>query len=71
MANPYPLGSIWRRWDLHVHTPDSYENAFGGWDAYLNALRAVRGVSVLGVTDYFFIDGYRKLWRAEALHLRL
>ena len=61
MANPYPQGSIWRRWDLHVHTPDSYENAFGGWDAYLKALRAISGVSALGVTDYFFVDGYRKL----------
>jgi energy-coupling factor transporter ATP-binding protein EcfA2 len=61
MSNPYPQGSIWRRWDLHVHTPDSYENVFGGWDAYLRALPTIRGVSVLGVTDYFFIDGYRKL----------
>lgn len=62
MANLFPQGSIWRRWDLHVHTPDSFENAFGGWDAYLKALESIRGVSVLGVTDYFFIDGYRKLW---------
>jgi len=22
-------GSILRRWDLHVHTPASYENQFG------------------------------------------
>lgn len=61
MTNPFPQGSVWRRWDLHVHTPDSFENSFGGWDPYLKALEAVRSVSVLGVTDYFFIDGYRKL----------
>jgi hypothetical protein len=61
MANPYLRGSIWRRWDLHVHTPESFEQSFGGWDPFLNALRAVRDVSVLGVTDYFSINGYRKL----------
>jgi energy-coupling factor transporter ATP-binding protein EcfA2 len=61
-----PRGSIWRRWDLHVHTPDSFENNFGGWDAYLAAARAVKDVSALGVTDYFFIDGYRKLRELRA-----
>jgi hypothetical protein len=61
MSSVYPRGSAWRRWDLHVHTPDSFENSFGGWDGYVQALEAVNAVSVLGVTDYFFIDGYRKL----------
>src|SRR5262245_1079496 len=61
MSNSYPQGSIWRRWDLHVHTPESFENSFGGWDGYVAALEAVQDVSVLGVTDYFFIDGYRKI----------
>jgi energy-coupling factor transporter ATP-binding protein EcfA2 len=66
MTDADPRGSIWRRWDLHVHTPDSFENDFGGWDAYLTAARAIKGVSVLGVTDYFFIDGYRKLRELRA-----
>jgi hypothetical protein len=61
MTTLWPRGSEWRRWDLHVHTPDSFEHNFGSWEDYLVALRAVRDVSVLGVTDYFFIDGYRKL----------
>jgi ABC-type lipoprotein export system ATPase subunit len=61
MTSLWPRGSEWRRWDLHVHTPDSYEHQFGSWTDYLAALRAIQGVSVLGVTDYFFIDGYRKL----------
>lgn len=60
-AQPYPRGSDWRRWDLHVHTPESFENDFGGWDRYVPALESIEGVSVLGVTDYFFIDGYRKI----------
>lgn len=61
MMTSWPRGSEWRRWDLHVHTPASFEHQFGSWDDYLAALRTIEGVSVLGVTDYFFIDGYRKL----------
>jgi putative AbiEii toxin of type IV toxin-antitoxin system/AAA domain-containing protein len=61
MTKVWPRGSEWRRWDLHVHTPDSFDHQFGSWDEYREALRAVEGVSVLGVTDYFFIDGYRKI----------
>lgn len=61
MTTKWPRGSEWRRWDLHVHTPASFEHQFGSWEDYLATLRAVQGVSVLGVTDYFFIDGYRKI----------
>lgn len=61
MTTKWVKGSEWRRWDLHVHTPASYEHQFSNWDDYLIALREIKGVSVLGVTDYFFIDGYRKL----------
>lgn len=61
MTSPWPRGSEWRRWDLHVHTPASFEHQFGNWDDYLAALRAIKGVSVLGVTDYFFIDGYKRI----------
>lgn len=57
---------MWRRWDLHVHTPESFENSFGGWERYIQTLEAIRGVAVLGVTDYFFIDGYRKLRELRA-----
>lgn len=57
-------GSEWRKWDLHVHTPASYlHNQFGNdWDAYVQGLfRAAiaKDISVLGLTDYFTIDGYR------------
>lgn len=61
MTTFWPRGSEWRRWDLHVHTPASFENQFESWDDYLAALREIKGVSVLGVTDYFFIDGYKKI----------
>ena len=59
-------GSEWRKWDLHVHTPESgLNNGFGeNWDLYVKTLfsTAIKNeVAVLGVTDYFTIDGYEKL----------
>jgi ABC-type lipoprotein export system ATPase subunit len=66
MRNAYVQGSLWRRWDLHVHSPESFEQDFGGWDDYVAALSKVEGVAVLGVTDYFTIDGYRRLRELRA-----
>lgn len=59
-------GSEWRKWDLHVHTPASgLANCFGSdWDAYVVALLTTaveHEVAVIGITDYFTIDGYKKL----------
>lgn len=59
-------GSIWRKWDLHVHTPDSgMANGFNcDWDTYVVRLfrQAIeQNISVIGITDYFTIDGYKKL----------
>jgi ABC-type cobalamin/Fe3+-siderophores transport system ATPase subunit len=60
----YPIGSEWRKWDLHVHTPISYENHFSGWETYIKKLKekAIKhGVEVVGINDYFSVDGYEKL----------
>ncbi|MFO0577436.1 MAG: hypothetical protein U1A78_25810 [Polyangia bacterium] len=62
----FPRGSEWRRWDLHVHTPASVlNNQFGNnWDQYIHRLftRAIEnGIAAIGITDYFSIDGYRKI----------
>jgi predicted metal-dependent phosphoesterase TrpH len=62
-------GSEWRKWDLHVHSPASgLNNQFpklpGGdpdWESYVKKLEGLTDVAVLGITDYFSIDGYRKL----------
>lgn len=65
---PYPKGSEWRKWDLHVHTPASaLNNQFEGsdifdkWNKYYEKLSSLENISVLGVTDYFSIEGYLKL----------
>ena len=56
------IGSTWRRWDLHVHTPDTILNdQFGSWEEFLAAIEGQANVSVLGVTDYFSISNYSKL----------
>lgn len=61
-------GSEWRIWDLHVHTPLSIENNYGyadnedGWDKYITALEQLPSdIKVLGINDYLFIDGYKKV----------
>lgn len=57
-------GSLWRRWDLHIHAPDTkLSNAFksdaGGdvWEEYIDYLEH-SNVQVFGITDYFSSDGY-------------
>ena len=59
----FPRGSEWRKWDPHVHTPDSaLANAFSDWESYVDALE-LRGadIAAIGVTDYCSIEGYKKL----------
>ena len=56
------VGSTWRRWDLHIHTPDTILNdQFDDWDEFLTAIEDQDDVKVLGVTDYFSITNYSKL----------
>lgn len=62
----YPKGSEWRKWDLHVHTPLSYlDNQFGGdFDNYVSQLfreALKKDIAAIGITDYFTIEGYKKL----------
>jgi energy-coupling factor transporter ATP-binding protein EcfA2 len=63
----YSRGSEWRKWDLHIHTPCSIVQEYGGdteaaWNAFIAALRGLPpDIKVIGVTDYLFCDGYEKL----------
>ncbi len=59
-------GSEWRKWDLHVHTPESVlNNEYGDdWDKYVKTIfnEAIKNkISAIGITDYFSIDGYKKI----------
>ena len=61
-------GSEWNIWDLHVHTPASLVNHFEAgddcdvWEHYIRDLESLpKEVKVLGINDYLFIDGYKKV----------
>lgn len=70
--NPFPKGSKWRRWDLHIHTPETNKNdQFKGsspdekWEKYFETINDyVDDIAVVGITDYFSIDNYFKFKKA-------
>jgi len=55
---------------LHVHTPDSLINSYGSagaWDKFIGALSKLPPeFKVLGINDYIFLDGYKKVVAAKA-----
>lgn len=73
----YPRGSEWRKWDLHIHTPMSIYQQYGAndnttWDKYITDLEGL-GVdfAALGINDYLFLDGYKKLIKEQEENQRL
>lgn len=65
-------GNIWRKWDLHLHTPASlFNNQYGInpeskdqseqiWDDFVSMIENQQ-IQVIGATDYYSVDGYEKL----------
>lgn len=66
-----PAGSTWKKWDLHVHTPASIVHNYRGhteeaWESFLLDLEALPPeFKVIGINDYIFIDGYRRVRKAK------
>ena len=61
-SNPFPRGSLWRKWDLHVHAPgtklnDNYEDSDEGWKEFCQVL-ADSDVEAFGITDYFSLGTF-------------
>lgn len=60
-------GSNWSIWDLHIHTPVSICNQYGGdteevWEKFISSLENLpKEVKVIGINDYYFIDGFEKV----------
>lgn len=60
-------GSSWNKWDLHIHTPVSICNNYGGdneviWERFITSLEELPNeVKVIGINDYYFIDGFEKV----------
>jgi len=63
----YNKGSEWRKWDLHVHTPSSLIQHYGGdtdeaWESFIKDLEELpTDFKVIGINDYIFLDGYKKV----------
>lgn len=63
-------GSEWNIWDLHVHTPASIFHRYGNdddvWEKYITDLENLpTEFKVVGINDYFFIDGYERLLKEQ------
>lgn len=63
----YPKGSEWRKWDLHIHTPKSIVQNYGGdtpeiWEKFITDLENLPPeFKVIGINDYVFLDGYNEV----------
>lgn len=59
-------GSVWRRWDPHIHAPGTlFNDQFAGddpWEEYLASIETSEPrIEAIGVTDYYGTESYRKL----------
>lgn len=77
----FPRGSEWRRWELHIHTPETLKNDrfigttneqkwaqyYSDIKAYINANVPERNITAMGVTDYLSIDNYLKIKKDKQL----
>jgi hypothetical protein len=71
MSIQYPKGSEWRKWDLHIHTPETKLNdqfkltdqekmdGINIWHKWFDTL-IDNQIECVGATDYFSVDGFRK-----------
>ena len=66
MSN-FNRGSEWRKWDLHVHTPKSIDQHYGGdneeaWEKFIIDIENLQeNIKVIGINDYIFLDGYKEV----------
>lgn len=66
MSN-FNKGSEWRKWDLHVHTPKSIDQHYGGdnevvWEKFITDIENLpENIKVIGINDYIFLDGYKEV----------
>lgn len=61
------MGSIWRKWDLHVHTKGTFKNdqfSSATFEEFCNCFfkKALQhNIEVIGITDYFNIVNYNSV----------
>jgi hypothetical protein len=77
VSNDNPAGSTWKKWDLHVHTPCSIVQNYGGntgaaWEAFLSDLEKLPpAFKAIGINDYIFIEGYERVLKEKRENGRL
>ena len=71
LSNAGSRGSVWRRWEPHIHAPgtvlaDNYPKE-NGWELYLDALEEVSPpLEAIGVTDYCITRSYERMREEKA-----
>jgi hypothetical protein len=65
-------GSLWHRWDPHLHTPGTaLNNQYRGaspWEDFLKAIETSDPpIRALGITDYFGIERYEQVLDQQLL----
>jgi predicted ATPase len=60
----WPRGAVWRKWDIHVHSPASY-GFKGDYNQFIIQLGNA-DCDVIGINDYFSVAGYREVVRRLA-----
>jgi hypothetical protein len=64
-----PTGSLWHRWDPHIHVPGTAQNDQYGAATLDDFCRAVTAcdppIRALGITDYLSIDIYEELLKKK------
>lgn len=71
------LGSTWKKWDLHIHTPESFVQNYPGtkeeaWEAFLSDLENLPDeFKAIGINDYVLVDGYERVLKAKREEGRL
>ncbi|GBE17250.1 PHP domain protein [bacterium BMS3Abin15] len=56
MSNKYPKGAEWRKWDLHLHTPASYDYKGSATNEDIISTLESNGISLAAITDHHIID---------------
>lgn len=57
MAKIYPKGSEWRKWDLHFHTPSSYDyKDYSVTNQDIIDSLIIKDIAVVAITDHQIID---------------
>jgi ABC-type lipoprotein export system ATPase subunit len=57
----WPRGSMWRKWDLHVHSPASHQFS-GDWNSFIIQLGNA-DCDLIGINDYFSVAGFKEVKR--------